>query len=130
MKNLKILLLFTFVVFSSCDLDEEPPYLDETAYNNIDSVLGTLNGIYAGLASYDGQERRLFVLNGFSGFFNVLVDHRRLKPLCQLPLGFLHQRMSLLRGPPVLSHCCSCCVDHGFPKVRACRDLQNAEVYT
>ncbi len=71
MKNLKILLLFTFVVFSSCDLDEEPPYLDETAYNNIDSVLGTLNGIYAGLASYDGQERRLFVLNGFSGFFNT-----------------------------------------------------------
>ena len=71
MKNLKIFLLLTFVVFSSCDLDEEPPYLDDTAYTNIDSVLGTLNGIYAGLASYNAQEQRLFVLNGFSGFFNT-----------------------------------------------------------
>ena len=70
MKNLKILLLLTFAVFSSCDLDEAPPFLDETAYNNVNSVLGTLDGIYAGLASYDGQERRLYVLNGFSGFFN------------------------------------------------------------
>ena len=70
MKKLKIFLLFTFVIFSSCDLDEEPPYLDETAYTNIDSVLGALDGIYAGLASYNAQEQRLYVLNGFSGFFN------------------------------------------------------------
>lgn len=70
MKNLK-LLLFTFIlIFSSCDLDEDPPYLDEGAYNNTNSVLGTLDGIYAGLANYDAQERRLYVLNGFSGFFN------------------------------------------------------------
>ena len=71
MKDLKILFVFTLAIFSSCDLDEDPPYLDKAAFNNPQSVLGTLDGIYAGLASYDGQERRLFVLNGFSGFFNT-----------------------------------------------------------
>ena len=70
MKNLKLLLLTFILIFSSCDLDEDPPYLDEGAYNNTNSVLGTLDGIYAGLANYDAQERRLYVLNGFSGFFN------------------------------------------------------------
>ena len=69
MKNLKLLLLTFILIFSSCDLDEDPPYLDEGAYNNTNSVLGTLDGIYAGLANYDAQERRLYVLNGFSGFF-------------------------------------------------------------
>jgi len=71
MKDLKILFVFALAIFSSCDLDEDPPYLDKAAFNNPQSVLGTLDGIYAGLASYDGQERRLFVLNGFSGFFNT-----------------------------------------------------------
>lgn len=71
MKNLKLLLLTSLVIFSSCDLNEDPPYLDENAYNNTNSVLGTLDGIYAGLANYDAQERRLFVLNGFSGLFNT-----------------------------------------------------------
>ena len=55
MKNLKLLLLTFILIFSSCDLDEDPPYLDEGAYNNTNSVLGTLDGIYAGLANYDAQ---------------------------------------------------------------------------
>lgn len=71
MKNLKILLLLTLAILSSCDLDEDPPYLDETAYNNIGSIFGTLDGVYAALTTYDSQERRIFVLNGFSGFFNT-----------------------------------------------------------
>ena len=29
MKDLKILFLFTLAIFSSCDLDEDPPFLDE-----------------------------------------------------------------------------------------------------
>ena len=74
MKDLKILLLFALAVFSSCDLDEEPPYLDESAYSDHMrfSCLGTLEwNLCRALATYDGQERRLFVLNGFSGFFNT-----------------------------------------------------------
>tara|TARA_B100001769_G_scaffold182565_1_gene144354 strand:- start:154 stop:1758 length:1605 start_codon:yes stop_codon:yes gene_type:complete len=71
MKNLKIFLLFALAIFTSCDLDEAPPYLDENAYNDPMSILATLDGVYAGLANYNAQERRLFVQNGFSGFFNT-----------------------------------------------------------
>ena len=71
MKNLKIFLLFALTIFTSCDLDEAPPYLDENAYNDPMSILATLDGVYAGLANYNAQERRLFVQNGFSGFFNT-----------------------------------------------------------
>ena len=69
MKNLKIFLLFALAIFTSCDLDEDPPFLGENAYNDPMSILATLDGVYAGLASYQAQERRLFVQNGFSGFF-------------------------------------------------------------
>ena len=65
MKNLKIFLLFALAIFTSCDLDEAPPYLDENAYNDPMSILATLDGVYAGLANYNAQERRLFVQNGF-----------------------------------------------------------------
>ena len=71
MKNLKIFLLFALAIFTSCDLDENPPYLGENAYNDPASILATLDGVYAALATYDCQERRIFVQNGFSGFFNT-----------------------------------------------------------
>ena len=71
MKDFKILFLFTLALFSSCDLDENPPFLDESIYSDPNIVVSTLDGIYAALTTYDTQERRLFVINGYSGFFNT-----------------------------------------------------------
>ena len=70
MKNLKIFLLI-FVTFSSCDMEENPPYLDENVYNDTSTVGATLDGIYAALASYNAQTRRYIIVNGYSGFFNT-----------------------------------------------------------
>ena len=71
MKDLKILFLFAFAIFSSCDLDEDPPFLDDSVYSDPEIVVSTLDGIYAALTTYNAQERRLFVINGYSGFFNT-----------------------------------------------------------
>ena len=71
MKDLKILFLFTLAIFSSCDLDEDPPFLDTSVYSDPEIVVSTLDGIYAALTTYNAQERRLFVINGYSGFFNT-----------------------------------------------------------
>ena len=71
MKNIKILLLFTLAIFSSCDLEENPPFLDESVYTDPEVVVSALDGIYAALTTYNAQERRLFVINGYSGFFNT-----------------------------------------------------------
>ena len=68
MKNIKILLLFTLAIFSSCDLEENPPFLDESVYTDPEVVVSALDGIYAALTTYNAQERRLFVINGYSGF--------------------------------------------------------------
>ena len=68
---LKILLLFTLAIFSSCDLEENPPFLDESVYTDPEVVVSALDGIYAALTTYNAQERRLFVINGYSGFFNT-----------------------------------------------------------
>ncbi len=71
MKDLKILFLFALAYFSSCDLDEDPPFLDTSVYSDPEIVVSTLDGIYAALTTYNAQERRLFVINGYSGFFNT-----------------------------------------------------------
>ena len=71
MKDLKILFLFAIAIFSSCDLDEDPPFLDDSVYSDPKIVVSTLDGIYAALTTYNAQERRLFVINGYSGFFNT-----------------------------------------------------------
>ena len=71
MKDLKILFVFARAIFSSCDLDEDPPFLDESVYSDPEVVVSTLDGIYAALTTYNAQERRLFVINGYSGFFNT-----------------------------------------------------------
>ena len=71
MKDLKILFLFALAIFSSCDLDEDPPFLDDSVYSDPEIVVSTLDGIYAALTTYNAQERRLFVINGYSGFFNT-----------------------------------------------------------
>jgi len=71
MKNFKIILLAIIGIFSlSCDLDEDPIFLDSQAvYTDINVAKGALDGIYQGLTSYGAQEQRLFALAGYSGLF-------------------------------------------------------------
>ena len=70
MKDLKILFLFALAVFSSCDLEEDPPFLDDSVYSDPEIVVSTLDGIYAALTTYNAQERRLFVINGYFVLMN------------------------------------------------------------
>ena len=51
MKDLKILFVFALAIFSSCDLDEDPPFLDESVYSDPEVVVSTLDGIYAALTT-------------------------------------------------------------------------------
>ena len=47
----------------SCDLDEDPIFLDSQAvYTDINVAKGALDGIYQGLTSYGAQEQRLLLL--------------------------------------------------------------------
>ena len=56
----------------SCDLDEDPIFLDsEAVYTDINVAKGALDGIYQALTSYNAQERRIFAINGFSGLFTA-----------------------------------------------------------
>jgi hypothetical protein len=73
MKNYKIILLISLsFTFNSCELEESPIFLDKDAvYGNLNVARSALDGIYQGLTSYGGQEQRLFVVNGYSGFFNT-----------------------------------------------------------
>ena len=64
MKDLKI--LFVCLTIISRDLDEDPPFLDESVYSDPEVVVSTLDGIYAALTTYNAQED--FVINGYSGF--------------------------------------------------------------
>jgi len=75
MKNLKFILVLIFgFLSSSCNLDEEPIFLDATLYNNPQSAIAALDGIYEKLTTYDSMERRYWVNNAFSGLF---VSHRQ-----------------------------------------------------
>ena len=73
MKNFKIILLSIIGLFiTSCDLDEDPIFLDSNAvYSDISVAKGALDGIYQALTSYNAQERRIFAINGFSGLFTA-----------------------------------------------------------
>ncbi|MBD0778635.1 RagB/SusD family nutrient uptake outer membrane protein [Maribacter sp. ANRC-HE7] len=72
MKNFKFILILIFgFLSSSCNLDEDPIFLDETLYDTPQSASAALDGIYQGLTNYNTLERRLFVINGFSGLFNT-----------------------------------------------------------
>ena len=61
MKNFKIILLAIIGIFSlSCDLDEDPIFLDSQAvYTDINVAKGALDGIYQALTSYNAQELSL-----------------------------------------------------------------------
>ena len=71
MKNLKIIFLtFIGLTFYTCDLEEDPIFLDaEATYADLQVARGALDGIYQQLSSYMAMEQRIFVLNGFSGLF-------------------------------------------------------------
>ena len=70
LKHIAVLvcLLFTStILLVSCNLEEDPPFLDSTLYNNAQSAEAARDGIYAAYATYNNQEQRMFVENGFSG---------------------------------------------------------------
>ncbi|MBJ7880653.1 RagB/SusD family nutrient uptake outer membrane protein [Gelidibacter salicanalis] len=70
MKNFKFILILIFgFLSSSCNLDEDPIFLDETLYDTPQSASAALDGIYQELTNYNTLERRIFVVNGFSGLF-------------------------------------------------------------
>jgi len=71
MKNFKIILL-TFIGFTlyTCDLDEDPIFLDaEATYADLEVARAALDGIYQSLSTYNAMEQRIFAVNGFSGLF-------------------------------------------------------------
>ena len=67
MKYIKYLFLILFIVSCEVDLDETPPFLDDTMYSDPQSAQGARDGLYQALTTYDSQERRIFVVNGHSG---------------------------------------------------------------
>ena len=75
MRTIKQYILCTFLLgffaFSSCSLEEEPPYLtSETIYSKPDNAESALNGVYHALADW-GTYRYFFpkALNFNSGFY-------------------------------------------------------------
>ena len=65
MKNFKLILLAVMGFLAmSCDLDEDPIFLDsEAVYTDINVAKGALDGIYQSLTSYNAQERRVFAIS-------------------------------------------------------------------
>lgn len=61
------LLFTTTILLVSCNLDEDPPFLDNTMYGNAQSAEAARDGIYAAFTHYNAQEQRMFVENGYSG---------------------------------------------------------------
>ena len=66
-KKFRILLFFPILLVSSCDLNEEPPFLDETLYKDSQSAQAARDGIYQSLTTYNTLERRMFITNLYSG---------------------------------------------------------------
>ena len=64
---LVFLLFTTSLILVSCNLEEDPPFLDSTMYDNALSAEAARDGIYAAYATYNNQEQRMFVENGYSG---------------------------------------------------------------
>jgi len=70
MKPLQLFLLLCLgLLAQTCDLDENPPFLDDSVYSSRQSAVAALGGIYQSLTTYGAQEQRLFAINGFSGHF-------------------------------------------------------------
>ena len=93
MKYIILLLILPLVFFVSCDLDESPPFLDATLYQDVQSAEAARDGIYQGLTGYNTQERRLFIENLYSGIMFTRkgggrVTSRDMSTLCSLKPGY------------------------------------------
>ena len=111
MKNLinksEIMKYFKYLIFTlpvlfiiGCDLDEEPPFLDETIYTDAQSAQAARDGIYQSLTTYNTQERRLFITNLYSGLMFTgkggnRVNTRDMSTLVSLKPGY-HMDASFL----------------------------------
>lgn len=74
LKMSKLLTLISVgVLILSCDLDENPPFLDDpvSLYNDVTSSAYARDGIYAAFTHYNAMEQRMFVENGYSGLFTT-----------------------------------------------------------
>lgn len=74
LKMSKLLTLISVgVLILSCDLDENPPFLDDpvSLYNDVTSSEYARDGIYAAFTHYNAMEQRMFVENGYSGLFTT-----------------------------------------------------------
>jgi hypothetical protein len=58
-------------IYLSCDLDESPIFLDSNIYTDPNTAAAARDGAYEALTNYNAQERRFFVVNGFSGLFGT-----------------------------------------------------------
>lgn len=67
MKSIKLFFVLFMIVFIGCDLEETPPFLDNTFYNDPQGAIGARDGLYQAFTSYDSQERRLYVENLYGG---------------------------------------------------------------
>jgi len=97
-------LIFTLPIlfFIGCDLEEEPPFLDETIYTDSQSAQAARDGIYQALTTYNTQERRLFITNLYSGLMFTgkggnRVNTRDMSTLVSLKPGY-HMDASAVWG--------------------------------
>ena len=67
MKIIKYTFFITALLLTSCNLDETPPFLDESIYQDPASAIGARDGMYTALTTYNTQERRLYVENLYGG---------------------------------------------------------------
>ena len=103
MKYIKLLLILPLVFFVSCDLDESPPFLDATLYQDVQSAEAARDGIYQSLTTYNTQERRLFITNLYSGLMFTgkggnRVTTRDMSTLCSLNPGYHMDAQFLWQG--------------------------------
>ena len=62
MKYLKYLLLLFLVVSCDYDLEENPPFLDDTMYSDPQAAQGARDGFYEALTTYEVQEKEFLLL--------------------------------------------------------------------
>jgi hypothetical protein len=71
MKSLKLFLLTSVIIFIGCDLDENPPFLDDTIYQDSQTIIGARDGMFQAITTYNTQERRLYVENLYGGLMQT-----------------------------------------------------------
>ncbi len=103
MKYLKYLLIIPMLFTISCDLEENPPFLDETLYQDVQSAEAARDGIYQSITGYNTQERRLFIENLYSGLMFTgkggnRVTTRDMSTLCSLNPGYHMDAQFLWQG--------------------------------